>query len=378
LGSAAYLLPRLSPYADGKVLALASPIAVLGGGVGIWSIGRVSRPAAALLAAAVAVGVLWSDAFAYHSVKLAPIERLEALENMGKRLRDTPGLVLVNEPEEFAKVYDGGANFNTPTEALTPKQIQLRTPASFFGLHFDLDLQQLDYVQQFPTIVKRRSPDASRPPANYRLGYVNGWYESWKQEPGLKVIEHLSLQDVHRRAVRPKCSDVLALAAKARRSDLLVSAPPQPVVVFNTARASRSASWPPHPWMPEMVLTPTPGSAQGTVRAESGGRYKAWVAGSFGRGIDVQIDGQNVGTPVGVNNVGQWLPAGEVVLGRGPHKLRLVRPGGSLKPGDGYQGELGPVVLQPVAREAALERVRPRDARRLCGRAWDWLELVRR
>lgn len=378
LGSAAYLLPRLSPYADGKVLALASPIAVLGAGIGIWSVVRASRTAAALLAVAVAVGVLWSDAFAYHTVRLAPTERLDALEDMGKRLRDRSGLVLVNEPEEFAKVYDGGANFNTPTEALTPKQIQLRTPQSFFALHFDLDLQRLDYVQQFPTIVKRRSPDASRPPANYRRGYVNDWYESWRREPGLKVIEHLSLQDVHRPAIEPPCADVLSLAAKARRGDLLVAARPSRMVVLDTARVQRSPSWPAHPWMPGMVVTPTPGSAAGRVRVGQGGRHEAWVAGSFGRGVEVLIDGQPVGAVEGVNNIGQWLPVGEVVLDPGPHTLRLVRPGGNLEPGDGYQGELGPLVLQPVDNDAALEQVRPRDARRLCGRVWDWIEVVRR
>jgi hypothetical protein len=350
---------------------------VLGAGIGIWSVVRTSRPVAAALAAAVAIGILWSDAYAYHVVKLAPTERLEALEDVGQRLRDARGLVLVNEPEEFAKVFQNGANFNSPTEAFTPAQIQLRTPQGFFALHFDLDLQVLDYVQRFPTIVMRHAPDASRPPTNYRLAFANDWYEAWRRQPGAEVIDHLPLQGVHRAAVKPKCAEVRALAARARERDLLVAARTPPLVVFDTAHAHRSPSWVPHPWMPGMVVTVTPGVAEGTVEVARAGRYGAWVAGSLGRSIEVEIDGRTVGAAKGVNNVGQWLPAGEVSVGPGMHRVRLTRAGGNLEPGDGYMGELGPLVLEPFGAEPGLKRFEPGQARRLCGRPWDWIELVR-
>jgi hypothetical protein len=376
--AALYLLPRLSPYADGKVLALASPVALLAAGVGAWSIARVSQVAAAALAAAVAVGVLWSDAYAYHSVRLAPTARLEALEDVGEHLQDTRGLIMVNEPEEFAKVFRGGARFNSHVEAFTPKQIELRTPQGFFALHFDLDQQVLDYVQQFAAIVKRRAPDASRPPANFRLAYANDWYEAWQRESGLDVLEHLPLQAVHRAAVQPKCADVRGLAARAREGDMLVAARTPPLVMFDTAQAHRSPSWVPHPWQPGMVVTVTPGLAEGTVDVARAGRYEMWVAGSQGRTIGVQIDGRTVGAAKGVNNLGQWLSAGEVTLDAGSHKVALTRAGGDLRPGDGYVGELGPLVLQPVGSESTLERFPPGEARQLCGSAWDWIELVRR
>jgi hypothetical protein len=375
--SAMYLLPRLSPYADGKVLALASPIALLGAGIGAWSVARFSQVAAAVLAGLVAVGVLWSDAYAYHAVRLAPTERLEALEDVGERLRDTPGLIMVNEPEEFAKVFRGGARFNSQVEAFTPKQIELRTPQSFFSLHFDLDQQVLDYVEQFPTIVKRRAPDASRPPANYRLAFANDWYEVWRREPGPEVIEHLPLQAVHRAAVPPRCSDVRALAGRARDGDVLVAARPAPVALFDTVEAQRSPSWVPHPTQPGMVVTVTPGRAEGTLDVSRAGSYRMWVAGSQGRTVEVEIDGRTVGAARGVNNLGQWLPAGEVTLDAGSHEVALTRAGGDLRPGDGYVGELGPLALQPSGSEPELERFQPGEAERLCGREWDWIELVR-
>jgi hypothetical protein len=329
-----------------------------------------------VLAVIVAGGVLWSDAFAYHVVRIAPTGRLEALEEVGERLKDVPGLVMVNEPEEFAKVYGGGANFDSHTEPFTPTHVQLRTPQSFLHLYFDLDQQVPAYVQQFPTIVKRRSPDASRPPANYRLAYRNGWYEAWRRDASPKVIEHMPLQGVHRVAVRPRCSDVLAMADRARRGNRMVAARSPGLVTFDTARANRSPGWTPHPWMPDMVVTPTPGRARGAVRVERQGPYRAWVAGSFGRKITVRIDGKGIGAAEGVNNLGQWLPAGEVFLEPGSHEVQLERGGGGVEPGDGYEGELGPLVLEPVKAGATLHSVPPHRAGELCGAAWDWIERV--
>jgi hypothetical protein len=360
------------------VLALASPVAVMGGCLGAWALATRWRAAGAVAAALMAVGILWSDGLAYHDLKLAPIDRMEALEEVGERLRDTRGLVLVNEPEEFAKVYHGGAPVNTATEAITPKQIQLRQPQGFQALFFDLDEQLPQYVQEFAAIIKRRSPSASRPPANFRLAFANEWYEAWVRDPrGPKVLDHLPLQDVHRATREPACTEVLALAARAEGGDRLVAARRPVIPLLDTAVARRSPGWAPHPWQPRMVLTPTPGTAESTVKITQPGRYRAWVAGSFGRPIEVRVDGRTVGKAVGVNNLGQWLPAGEVSLNTGQHRLELIRPGGDTSPGDGYRGELGPLALVSVDSPGALAQVDPRQSRRLCGQRLDWIELVR-
>jgi hypothetical protein len=155
-----------------------------------------------------------------------------------------------------------------------------------------------------------------------------------------------------------------------------VAAKPATVLTLNTARARRSDGWLPHPWLPEMVVTVTPGTASAAVRATAAGRYRAWVAGGFGRPLDVRVDGKEVGEAVGVNNLGQWLPAGEVALDRGSHRLRLRRPGGDLAPGDGYLGDLGPLALQ-LEGTSAVRRVKPERAQALCGKRWDWIERAR-
>jgi hypothetical protein len=79
----------------------------------------------------------------------------------------------------------------------------------------------------------------------------------------------------------------------------------------------------------------------------------------------------------GLNTNGMWLRAGVARLPAGAHLVRLERPSGGLGPGDGVKSQLGPVAL--VRREPeALVALGIRDAQRLCGKRWDWIEVVSR
>ncbi|MGH8573876.1 MAG: hypothetical protein ACREX8_15080, partial [Gammaproteobacteria bacterium] len=70
------------------------------------------------------------------------------------------------------------------------------------------------------------------------------------------------------------------------------------------------------------------------------------------------------------------VQVGTVDLARGMHRIKLQRPGPSAAPGDAWRGELGPVALESSA-PPRLTTVMPAQAERLCGREWDWIELVR-
>ena len=102
---------------------------------------------------------------------------------MGKRF-EGKGLVLWNEFEEYAKLLANDARISVPFEAITPQQVQLRNPTYFYGHYFDLDEELLSFVEGYPMIVTRRSPAASRPPANYRLVYENDYYLGWQRTVG--------------------------------------------------------------------------------------------------------------------------------------------------------------------------------------------------
>jgi hypothetical protein len=72
------------------------------------------------------------------------------------------------------------------------------------------------------------------------------------------------------------------------------------------------------------------------------------------------------------------VPIGELSLRAGTHKISIVVPVKSLAPGVTLANQtLGPLTLAPVADTEAVDEVDPADARSLCGRPLDWIEIVR-
>ena len=93
----------------------------------------------------------------------------------------------------------------------------------------------------------------------------------------------------------------------------------------------------------------------------------------------LEIDGEAAGeVRHQLNNLGQYVLLGES-LARAPARTpwRSGSAVADLHPGSGgAAGAVGPLVLYPAgAADAELVEVAARDARRLCGRAWDWIEL---
>jgi hypothetical protein len=364
--------PRVTPYADAKMLALLSPAVLATAAFGLRWLRGPMQPAAIALGCAVAAGVLFS---AYHGVNLAPTERMEAIEDVGERF-EGHGPILFTEFEEFAKHFASDAKHNVGTEAVTPYQVELRSGREFYGYHFDLDEATLDYVERFPLIAVRRAPDASRPPANYRPVYRNDFYDVWERRTTPQVVEHLSLQLLHHAELPARCSDVLALASRAGPRDRLVAAEVPERVGMNPLTAPvHPAGWHPHPTIGDTALAATPGRVEGQLRV-SGGRYAVWVRGSFGRPIEVSVGGRTVGSVKGINTPSGWHRAGSVELAAGMHDVELSRGGGNLAPGDGAEAVVGPTVLERV-EAAGLVEFPPSRARDLCGRELDWIELVR-
>ena len=375
--------PRVSPYAAGKLLALGSPAIVVGAAAGAAAIASWRRPIGIGLATVAAVGLFLSDAYTYHGVKLAPSERIQALEDVGEHYarpvaglqsRDPRGRVLLAENEEFGKYLLRDAFDVDAFDSISPVQVQLKAPQSPVGRHFDLDEQILSFVDSFDWIVQRRGPTASRPPANFTPDFGNRYYQAWRRTSQPQVLEHLGLQGADQPSAVPRCAEIRALAARAETGEVLVAAPRPLLVKLDTATARRSPGWVPHPYVPDSVITTTPGEAQGRERF-SGGRYRVWIRGSFGRAIHAHVDGRPLGAARGVETPGQWHDLGRTVVGPGVHEVGLRRDGGDLRPGDGFAGELGPLAFEPLASNR-LVRVAPGDWRELCGQPLDWVERV--
>jgi hypothetical protein len=375
----AILAPFLAPYADAKFFVVLTPAVVLVAAVG--ALGHVQAAEAALrvagtvAAVALAVGVLGSDAFGYRETRLAPTDRVAAMEDIGSRIPGN-GLWLVNEWEEYAKFFMREARVNPAFEAEAPRPVKLREPAPIFGRWYDLDDEQLSYVRSFPGIVIRRSPASSRPPASFRRIYQNRYYELWQRDPSVRVRAHLPLQGADRAYGVPRCASVRSLARGAGPDERLLAAKRPRLARLSPVTRPRPAAWFPIPDIPGSVQPVGPGTIRRVLQVP-GGRTRVWLRASGGRPYSVRIDGREVGEVGQVNTPRQWLEVAVRELSPGKHEVELRRPGADFSPGDAFRGELGPLVLEP-ARAPQIVAVQPRDADRLCGREWDWIELVSR
>jgi hypothetical protein len=373
------VFPRVSPYAQGKLLAISSPLVVFAGVAGLLSLrGRRAGVLGLVLACGVSLTILASDLLAYNHDRVAPTARIEAIRQTGDHFAGR-GLVLWNEFEEYAKYFARAAKISVPFEALTPQQVQLRSPTYFYGHYFDLDQELLSFVEKYPIIVTRRSPSASRPPANYRLVYENAYYLGWQRTSTPRVLEHLPLQQLYSPSYPIACSALAPVVAKAPSgSKLGVAVAPEESWFEPLSDPRRSGSWAADPNQAGSVYTPTGGHAEGVLTTKHDGTYAVWVQGDFPRPVQVQVDGKPVGSVSGSNTPGQWLQAASLHLRAGSYHVRVLKAPGRrhFGPGEWAVGTIGAVALQSQTPERLLTLPLSRW-RTLCGSGADWVEVVR-
>ncbi len=382
LGSVGLVLlivfPRVSPYAQGKLLAIGAPVVLLAALLlPAGASGRLRVPGTVLVAL-LGVAVLASDVLAYGRARVAPTSQMEAIAQVGHHFRGE-GLVLFNEFEEYAKYFGREAHINVPFEALTPRQVQLRVFKPFYGDYFDLDEEQLGFVEAFPIIVYRRSPAASRPPANYRLAYANRYYLAWRQVSQPQVLSHLPLQSLYSPSGAVDCTALAGMVAHAPAGSSL-AAPVTPELKSYEPLYSldRSIAWGSIPNQAGAVATNGPGHATGVLEVRGGAPYAVWVQGDFPAPIKVYLDGRLVGVASGSNTPLQWERVATLPLPAGDHTLKVVREAGHrhFGPGEWQDGVIGAVALQRQEPERT-QTLPLAQWRSLCGSERDWVEVVK-
>ena len=217
-----------SPWVSGKAITMASPAflaAGLAGCAALLGLGR--RVEAAVAAVAIAGGVLWSNALAYHEVSLAPRGQLHELETIGRTFAGQgPALMTTYEPY-------GARHFLRREDPESASELRRRIDylrngrVLDKGQSADIDRFRLDGVLVYRMLVLRRGPSASRPPSVYHLVWRGRYYEVWQRPVagGPTILEHLSLGNATQAAAVPRCSDVLRLAREAEAaSGYLVTA----------------------------------------------------------------------------------------------------------------------------------------------------------
>jgi hypothetical protein len=340
----------------------------------------------AIPALVIAAAVLGGNALAYHDITLAPYARLHNLQFIGERFAGQ-GPTLTPDFEEYAEYYLRDSNetsmVNGPTLVLRPGVNRGATSGGIFA--YDLNEFTLAWVESFRTIVMRRNPLASRPPSNYRLVYLSSYYEVWqRQQPATSVSLHVDFADTPGAHNAGACAEVAAMARKVGAGAQIAYVPsPSHYVQVDGSNASLSGAL---KASGGTILATGAGVAARHQPIPVAGRYDFFLNGSFGRPVNVRVDGHLIGTAAyQVSYPGEWLMIGSRWLSHAVHNIEVTRGGTSLHPGngdgvDGFNRTIGPLVITPAT--PAVPQVRYSSVaqfRRLCRttQALRWVEVVR-
>lgn len=408
---AIYWLAGSTPWVMGKSLAISSPVllavALIGAGM-LWSRFRrgVRRDvmlgsAGVALLAIMAFGVLWSNVRAYHDALLAPYQRMSELAHIG-------GLVgghsptFINDYEVYADRHFERAG--APTEPAEYRPADLPTTRGVLLVktaYADLDSFSVSTLFPYRSIVVRNSPVESRPPSIYRLIYQGSYYELYQRPavPRRRIVLHLPLGDqvtypycgaaengptlplcsIAPAAV-PACSEVQRLArlATASGGSLVAYQRPLPVVIRGD-----DVQWPAqwiHDDVGHSLTADTPGTALAHIVLPDEQTYRLWLGGLFTRGFKVAVDGRPLGLVANqISDIDGYVPVARLRLRAGVHTVAITYPSASLGPGSGdnQYTTLDEIAFQPLQQPATqMLQVAPGNARTLCGRPLDWIEVV--
>jgi hypothetical protein len=329
-------------------------------------------------------GVLVSNALAYDDAWLAPRAQLVELEQIGEEFAGQgPALMTEYQPygvRHFLRRLDAeGAS--ELRRRLIPRRDGAETGK---GAWTDTDELVLDPAQEglltYRTLVLRRSPFRSRPPAPYELVWTGDSYDVW-QRPEAFSPESLTAHTPFGNPTDPgavaPCSEIALVAARAGGEGTVVATPAPEV-------ATAAFTDIPNDWVPDPAVgTVTPlsdGTAQAVASLPSTGRWQVWIGGSSRGQVSVTVNGIEAGSARGsLNNDGQFIELDELDLPAGDLRIEVgYSQSGLPRPGTGaYPFGLGPVVFSKAGDPAPLIRVSPADFRELCGQRLDWVAAIR-
>ena len=376
---------RTGPWVDQKVFALTAPVCIALAFVGAGSLThrRMGYAAAWLGALVVAGAVLFGNALTYHDTALTPYARFADLARIGERFAGQ-GPTLYPAFDEYAEYFlrreRGVSLVNPPKSVLRIRsEILKERPGQQFV--FDLDDFEPGYLQSFPLIVERRSPQRSRPPSNYRLVETTRFHHVWRRDPRSgRVAGHLPLNGSPDERSARFCRD---LAQRARTAD------PRARIAYSAAVLAAQFMPGKAPTVSRYWQRAGPsvvpygrGRVVGQLQIRRPGRYTAWLEGSTGRPVRFWLDGQELGrVSFEMNYPGGYAFVGVRTLSRGRYTIEIERGAGDLNPGNGNgtRGYIGPLVLARDSRSIGRPVIVSRQAGlRVCrGRhPLDWMEIV--
>jgi hypothetical protein len=218
------------------------------------------------------------------------------------------------------------------TSELRRRPIPLRSGALLAkGAYADLAAFQPSAVRVYRTLVLRRSPLASRPPAPYRLVWSGRFYDVWQRTGAFATAT----------GERPACGVTRTLSGASGTYSAGRRA-----IVLGLGSLDHPSAWPVAAG--GQVLYPSgAGVIRAHIRLSANGRYSVWVGGSFRNRLAALIDGRKIGAWTDqLNNAGQFNLLGSATLGTGVHIVELRYSSSVFTPGSGGpKYGLGPLVV---------------------------------
>ena len=217
----------------------------------------------------------------------------------------------------------------------------------------------------------------------FRRVFAGRYYDVWQRPLGSErqLLQHLSLGVGRQPVAVPTCSDVRQLASVARSAGGQLRFVERPAnIIFVPAEQAHPLAWTPSTTDGALLRLKGPGRIEGVIDVPAAGRYALSQEGSDTRGYRILVDGREVSNaPMEMNYPGVSQPVATVGLTQGPHRIELLRSGGSLKAGNGANNRiLGPLGFTPADPGAIpVQTADPSQWRSLCGRSLDWIEAAR-
>ena len=296
--------------------------------------------------------VLVSDGMAYRDAYIAPKDRLDELREVGERFAGS-GPTMLDEFEEYGKHFLRRSDRDRSVR-------RLRAGAGRPALA-GADLRDLGRSRRADARLRARvprdrapaQPDRQPPsvplPAGVPGRLLRGLARPTAAFPPCSITSRTATAPT--RPARSTAPSLAQLAARPDAGTLVAALRPSPIRLV-AAEMENTAGW---PVLPDgRVGALRAGELRGAFDAPAG-RYRVWVRGTFGRGVDVLVDGG----AVGARRIGADA--------RADGARRRGDPGGRLARADARARRPRPHAGQRPRRELRV-RVR-RAARSRCGSA---------
>ncbi len=368
----------VTTWGGAKALMLTSPAVVLLAWGGVGALRRIPSPRVAALAPTglalmLLAGPLASDAFQYHSSNLAPTARYDELASLNSRFAGR-GPALFEDFDEYSLYELRSLDVGGPDFVYAPPS--LAAAAGGYGRPVRLDALAPAALAPYPLIVTRVDPTTPRPPAAYRLLWHGSYYEVWGRAAGARpALVHRSLAG----NAAQRCRAIGAVAGSAAFTTRLVAAARPPLISISLAGATHPRGW---GRQRHGFVMKRPGRLVAEFAVPSGGAWELWVQGQIMPSVALAIDGHRVGSVGGALSGNSLVPDTigplAVSLAAGTHRLSVTRGAATLAPGDGGSAVLHAIFLTAAASSPAgtLTQTSTPRWRSLCGRHYDWVELL--